>query len=515
MAPAGLIATSSNTDLTPQGVGGRLAHQHWEQITSHLRRALSERHAALFAEPNPDPARGAIDWYGPTAAEALPIDSLPDAPRAAAEAELATLVGEIRAQAERLSASRAEGERFLGELIALALEVPDRGAVRVAGGQPVLAPWGHVSSAPGAVRELLIRLVPTPVLPMQVVGAPAGAAPEARRLWPWLLSLLSLLALLLLLLALLFLLWRDPFGWFRAPVAACEADLSGISALADLRDAEAREAALRDELARLLADAGQRRLLCPPPGTPTPPVAPTPAVPPAVPGTPPGTQPDAPPPTTPPDAPPPDARPVPPPPATPPDAPPPAPPPAAPRPPEGPNRDLDRARDEGAQQGEVQVILAWDDRNDLDLSVICPDGQRVDYRSRQACGGSLDIDRNAMSPGEPVTRTPVEAVSFPRAPQPGRYRIVVDYFGRRDGPSSPFRVTIRQAGQPDRVIRGTAREGEREVVIGDFTVPPPGGGQPPIGPGGGQPPGGAGQPGALPPLPQPGGIFAPPPGAPR
>ncbi len=120
------------------------------------------------------------------------------------------------------------------------------------------------------------------------------------------------------------------------------------------------------------------------------------------------------------------------------------------------------------------MILAWDDRNDLDLAVICPDGRRIDYRTRSACGGALDVDRNAMTPGEPVTRTPVESISFPTTPAPGRYRIVVDYFGRRDGPTSPFRVTIRQAGQPDRVIRGVAREGQREVVVGEFTVPPAG-----------------------------------------
>jgi hypothetical protein len=312
----------------------------------------------------------------------------------------------------------------------------------------VLAPWGHVSAAPGAVRELLIRLVPTPLPTMQVVGPPPGPAAEARRLWPWLLALLGLLLLLLLL---LFLLWRDPFGWFRAPAPDCRADLSGIAALAELRDAEAREAALRDELARLLAEAGQRRLQCPPPAPRAAPAAPPPAAPAAPPAAPPQAAPDPPPP-----------------------APPRPPDPAPPPDPTPGNRDLERAREEGAQQGDVQVILAWDDRNDLDLAVICPDGRRIDYRNRTACGGTLDVDRNAMTPGEPVTRTPVENIAFPTAPAPGRYRIVVDYFGRRDGPASPFRVTIRQAGQPDRVIRGTAREGQRDQIVGEFTVPPAG-----------------------------------------
>lgn len=447
MAAARPLATTRNRDLTPQGVGGRLAFEHWEQITSHLRRSLSARHAALFAEPNPDPAQGEIDWYGPEGVAAVPLDSLPEAERAAAEADLATLVADIRAQAERLSASRADSERFLGELLRLALEIPGRSAIHLAAGQPVLAPWGHVSAAPGAVRELLVRLVPTPPVPMQVVGPPPAAAAQAARPWPW---LLALLALALLLLLLLLLLWRDPFGWFRPPLPECRADLSGIAALAELRDAEAREAALRDELARLLAEAGQRRLQCPPPARPPAPASPAP--PPAAPA-----GPDAAPPR----------------PEVPPSLPP-APEPPRPAEPPAENRDLERAREEGAQQGEVQVILAWDDRNDLDLAVICPDGRRIDYRTRSACGGMLDVDRNAMTPGEPVTRTPVENISFPTTPAPGRYRIVVDYFGRRDGPTSPFRVTIRQAGQPDRVIRGVAREGQREVVVGEFTVPPAG-----------------------------------------
>ena len=115
------------------------------------------------------------------------------------------------------------------------------------------------------------------------------------------------------------------------------------------------------------------------------------------------------------------------------------------------------------------MILAWDDRNDLDLAVICPSGQRIDYRNRNGCGGSLDIDRNAA--GGPTTRTPVENVVFDQNPAPGRYRIVVDYFDRVDGPATPYRVTVRQEGQPDRVITGPARQGQRDQVVGEFTVP--------------------------------------------
>jgi hypothetical protein len=47
----------------------------------------------------------------------------------------------------------------------------------------------------------------------------------------------------------------------------------------------------------------------------------------------------------------------------------------------------------------------------------------------------------------------------------------VDYFDRVDGPNTPYRVTVRQEGQPDRVITGTARQGQRDQVVGEFTVP--------------------------------------------
>ena len=416
-----LIATTLNRELLAQGVGGQFAVQHWEQLTQYLRRALSERHAALFAEPNPDPERGSIDWYAPGRGEAVPLPRLDPAAQQAVLERLLPMVAEIRAAAERLQASAQEGERFLGALLRLALEIPDQSAIRVRDGVPVLAPWGHVAAGPGAARELLVRMMPQPPAPMAILGPPAAAEAARPRLWPW------LLAVLLLLLALaiaLWLLWCDPFGWFPAPQAQCVTAEGGLARLDLLREEEAREGALRAELARIVAEAGERRLLCRPPPPP-----PRPAEPPG----------------------------------------PPAPP--APRtPPEPPrNADVERAERQGARQGRTQVILAWDDRNDLDLAVICPNGERIDFRNRAACGGALDIDRNAQ--GGPTTRTPVENIVFDRDPPPGRYRIVVDYFDRVDGPSTPYRVTIRQEGRPDRVITGIARQGVRDQVVGEFTVP--------------------------------------------
>lgn len=429
-----LIATTLNRDLLAQGVGGQLAVQHWEQLTQYLRRALSPRHAALFAEPNPDPEKGSIDWYAPGSGPAVPVTQLDPATRQMILEPLMKMVAEIQEAAATLHASPSEGERFLGELLRLALEIPDQGAIRVRDGVPVLAPWGHTAAGPGAVRELLVKMMPQPVAPMAIVGPPVAAAVARSRIWPWLLAFL--LALLLLLLA-LWMLWRDPFGWFPTPQAQCVPPEGQVSMLDVLREEEAREGALRAELARIVGEAGERRLLCRPPAPPPPPPEPP-------------------------------RRPDPPPrPPEPPAQPPPEPPAQPPQPPR--NTDIERADRQGARRGRTQVILAWDDRNDLDLAVICPNGQRIDFRNRAGCGGALDIDRNAA--GGPTTRTPVENIVFERDPAPGRYRIVVDYFDRVDGPNTPYRVTVRQEGQPDRVITGTARQGVRDQVVGEFTVP--------------------------------------------
>ena len=427
-----LIATTLNRDLLAQGVGGQLAVQHWEQLTQYLRRALTPRHAALFAEPTPDPEKGSIDWYAPGSGPAVALTDLDPAAQEAARGLLMPMVAEIQAAAGRLRESNSEGERFLGELLRLALEIPDPSAIRVRDGVPVLAPWGHTLAGPGGMRELLVKMMPVPVAPMGIVGPPAAAVAARARVWPWLLAFL--LTLLILLLA-LWLLWRDPFAWFATPQAQCVAPEGEVARLDTLREEEAREGALRAELARIVAEAGERRLLCrPPPPPPAPPEPPRPPEPPP--------QPQPPPPQPPPQQ----------------------PPPEPPR-----NTDLDRADRQGARRGRTQVILAWDDRNDLDLAVICPSGQRIDFRNRAACGGALDIDRNAA--GGPTTRTPVENVVFDQNPAPGRYRIVVDYFDRADGPTTPYRVTVRQEGQPDRVITGTARQGQRDQVVGEFTVP--------------------------------------------
>ncbi len=362
-----LAATTRDAELEAVAVGGQIVASAWHQITGHLARRLSPAHAELFAEPSPDPARGATDWYAPGQGRSVPLDSEPSHLQG-----FEALVDEIRAEADRLLAERDEAQRLMGELLRAALAVPDRNSIRVRGGAVFLVAWGHHATDRGEGAQL-VRSLPNTAPPMQMLAL--GAAPAARR-WPW---VFLATALLLLMLAMgLALAWRDPFGWLVLRDAQCLVDPADLALLEEHETARAEEIALRRRLAELMVEAGRKRLDCPPPPRPEPP--------PARPATP--------------------AR-------------------AAALPP-AQNADVERANRAGARTGRLQIILAWDDINDLDLYVICPDRQVLGPSNQRACGGTLDVDANhgGGEPSRSATTTPVENAVWDQPP-PGRYRVHV------------------------------------------------------------------------------------------
>lgn len=414
MADTSPIASTEAASLRPLGAGGQRVAEAYPQIAAHLRRARGPDHAALFAEPVFDRTRGVIDWYAPGDGEAVPLDRLDPASREDVEARLATLLTDIEAEAAALKASPREGDRLLGDALTAAVRVPDRSWIRVRGGKPVLVGWAHEIGGRSVGPELLTRPTEARPVPMTVLmpRLPVPATWPRRLLW-WLAALLALLLLLLLLL-----LWWDPWRWFALAPPGCVADRSGLALLEERRREEGRTDALRADLARLQLEAGRARLACPPIRRQAEPQ--------------------------------------------------PQPQPEPPR-----NEDLDRARREGGRAGNVQVVLAWDDVNDLDLAIVCPNGQRLYFENRRACGAELDVDMNVVGGPRAISRQPVENVTWAGDPPQGAYRIEVTNYSRNPGgpASSPFRVTIRRPGQPDQVLRGTARPGET-ASVGGFRWPP-------------------------------------------
>jgi hypothetical protein len=117
----------------------------------------------------------------------------------------------------------------------------------------------------------------------------------------------------------------------------------------------------------------------------------------------------------------------------------------------------------GGQGGALQLSLAWEDLNDLDLSIRTPKGEILNYRTLATSdGGVLDIDMNALGSVN-LTKQPVENITWPKRPPPdGEYIVRVHFFAyRREAPRSPgFRVRLQVADQTRLLSGRLGREGQ-------------------------------------------------------
>ncbi len=124
---------------------------------------------------------------------------------------------------------------------------------------------------------------------------------------------------------------------------------------------------------------------------------------------------------------------------------------------------LDRER---AERGDVNVSLAWDTRDDLDLKVQCPDGRIISFRRTADCGGRLDVDMNFAGR---YSDQPVENIVWGRAADgpPGRYRVFIE---NQSNKPIPYRVRITIRGR-SRDYSGVAPGRAREHPVAEFDLP--------------------------------------------
>lgn len=440
-----LIATTGTQGLRRVATGGQPVLQSYEQIDRHLRRALGRAHAELFAEPNPGP--GGIDWYARVDGPVLPLARAEPPVQEAVRARLGELTGAIAAHAETLGRSAQPGERQMGRMLELALEVPDERSVWCIGERPVLVSWGFQIDEPdpptGVLRRMaLIRPklppaaapVPEPVAkvaspPMPEPPAPPVSEPVERELQtvhrvvaapadPLTRFLWAILTLLLVAIFILLLLGCGiavPFTGGRVGLGLLDycAAPTAYAGGADPLDLERqRERALKDRLAQLQNRLATADASCKARATPA------------------------------------------------------ALPPPAEKPAEEMDRRLDRA---GAMRGAVNVSLAWDSDADLDLYVACPSGGVLSWNRRTDCGGTLDVDMNRAAP---LSRQPVENAAWAEGATPtGTYTVLVhNYDGRSDGARpTKFRLRVVVGGET-KTIEGEAAKSERPVPVHQFDI---------------------------------------------
>jgi hypothetical protein len=126
---------------------------------------------------------------------------------------------------------------------------------------------------------------------------------------------------------------------------------------------------------------------------------------------------------------------------------------------------VERLQEAGAQFGDPQFSLAWNNRNDLDLHVIDPAGNHIWYRQRTSpTGGELDVDANA----DPLrtTERPVENIYWPpdNAPE-GVYKVYVHHYANHGAPDpTPYTLRITIGGRT-REFQGSLQHGEKSQEI--------------------------------------------------
>ena len=133
----------------------------------------------------------------------------------------------------------------------------------------------------------------------------------------------------------------------------------------------------------------------------------------------------------------------------------------------------------GAQTGDVQISIAWEGTNDIDVHVQVEPLQRgmssiICWMNRQGlCGGMLDVDANANP--FMLTRKPVENIFWAKGQAPyGRYTVAVHHFRNWAGQiSTPVEVAVLVDGELKR-FHPVASYGDTLKTVFSFERRPPG-----------------------------------------
>jgi hypothetical protein len=409
-----LVITTENRDFKPLGARIDYVLEARERL-----RELGPDYITLLADPRSESGR--TTWFIDRPVTAQPASSLSEAEASA----LYDRLREMRVEINKLGDSIANpsggrpGDKDLAQALRRLAVVPsDEHFVWSVNGKPLLVNWGQVHINDNRAEQAIIGegLLPRkaawtlPQAPPPTVVTPN---PPSR----WYLPFLAWLLFIALMGAIYLLLLRA-CGIFVATEGstlarflpnACHVASRPIdpSILAERADLERRIKEAQLNLARQVND-------CP---APTPTTTPTPA----------------------------------------------------PTPTRGPSIDdrLKQVDPSRTHTGKLQISLAWNGREDLDLHVKCPGGE-LNYGAKDACGGALDIDTNNGT----ISTNPVENGRWDSPPR-GSYEIYVSMYQRNgeDERTVPFTVRLKREGQPDQNFSGSVSAEKQPVRVYSFDVP--------------------------------------------
>lgn len=120
--------------------------------------------------------------------------------------------------------------------------------------------------------------------------------------------------------------------------------------------------------------------------------------------------------------------------------------------------------------GDVQVLLSWNNYNDLDLIVTDPYGESVFFRNRRvSSGGQLEIDMNVEYPD---SKTPIENIYWQPGSAPnGTYNVYLLYYKQHESgiDETPYTIKVKHGDKTDE-YSGTIKEEGNTIHICTFTL---------------------------------------------
>lgn len=120
--------------------------------------------------------------------------------------------------------------------------------------------------------------------------------------------------------------------------------------------------------------------------------------------------------------------------------------------------------------GDVQVLLSWNNYNDLDLACTDPEGNTVWYKNKRVpSGGLLEIDMN-VEPND--SQTPIENIYWPEGGAPnGIYEVSLWLYRQHEGnvDETPYNIIVKYSNKTEEFTGSIMREDGR-IAICKFTI---------------------------------------------
>jgi subtilisin family serine protease len=120
--------------------------------------------------------------------------------------------------------------------------------------------------------------------------------------------------------------------------------------------------------------------------------------------------------------------------------------------------------------GDVQVLLNWNNYNDLDLCCTDPQGETVWFKNKKvASGGQLEIDMNVEYPD---SKTPLENIYWEPGGAPEEtFDVYLLYFRRNESSidETPYNVKVKYGGKTE-AYSGVIKKEDKTIHICSFTL---------------------------------------------